>query len=442
MPPKACIWREGAADMEYILILLCLIGSAFFSGTEIAYTSLSKLKMKQQEENPKAVARLVNFIYNHYDFALSTVLVGNNLVNIAATSLATVLAVNLAASSSLSNEAAASIVTVVMTCVILVVGEITPKMIARRLSEPFAQMAAYPVLVLMIVFFPVVFLTSCIVKVLGNLWKKDEQEVTITEEELENLLDTAEDEGVIDENETELLQSALEFTDMEAADILTPRIDVVGFEIGDSVEHMLEVIQETQFSRYPVYEKTVDHIVGILIVKHLLRELVENPNAQLRDLILEPFFIPKSMHLHDIMDEFRKNGSHMVFVADEYGGIMGIVTMEDVLEELVGDIWDENDEIVNDWQELGKHRYECSGDMSLTEFCGNLELDDDELESDCATVGGWATEVIGAMPVPFDSFDYKHFTILVKDVDDNHRISRILILEHTYHEDKETASNL
>ena len=427
--------------MEYILIVLCLIGSAFFSGTELAYTSLSKLKMKQQEDNPKAIQKLVNFIYNHYDFALSTVLVGNNLVNIAATSLATVLAVNLAASSDLSNEAAASIVTVVMTCIILVVGEITPKMIARRVSEGFAKMAAYPVLVLMILFSPVVFLTSCIVKLLSILWKKkNSQEVTITEEELENLLDTAEDEGVIDENDTELLQSALEFTDMEASDILTPRIDVVGFEIGDSMEHILEVIQDTQFSRYPVYEKTVDHIVGILIVKHLLRELVENPSAQIRDLMLEPFFIPKSMHLHDIMEEFRKSGSHMVFVADEYGGIMGIVTMEDVLEELVGDIWDENDDIVNDWQQVDKHRYECSGDMSLTDFCGNLELDDDELESDCATVGGWATEQIGAMPVPFDAFDYRQFTILVKDVDDNHRISRLLILEHTYSQDSNSAA--
>ena len=421
--------------MEYLLIVLCLIGSAFFSGTEIAYTSLSKLKMKQQEDSKRPLQRLVNFIYNHYDFALSTVLVGNNLVNIAATSVATVLAVNLAAASGgkLNNEMAASIVTVVMTGIILIVGEITPKMIARRCSEGFAKLAAYPVLVLMILFFPVVWLTSLIVKLLGHLWKKkDAQDVTITEEELENLLDTAEDEGVIDETETELLQSALEFTDMDAADILTPRIDVVGFEIGDSMESILATIQETQFSRYPVYEKTVDHVVGILIVKHLLRELVDNPDVQLKDLMLEPFFIPKSMHLHDIMDEFRKHGSHMVFVADEYGGISGIVTMEDVLEQLVGEIWDENDDIVNDWQQIAETRYECSGDLSLTEFCDNLDLDDDELESDCATVGGWATETIGAMPVPFDAFDYDRYTMMVKEVDDNHRITRLLILSHQW----------
>ncbi len=424
--------------MEYLLIVLLLLGSAFFSGTEIAYTSLSKLKMKRDNGHPTQIQKLVGFIYNHYDFALSTVLVGNNLVNIAATSLATVIAVKLAASMNghISDDTASSIVTILMTVIILIVGEITPKMIARRINESFAKMAAYPLLVLMILFSPVVLLTSAIVKGLSLIWrKKDAQEVTITEEELENLLDTAEDEGVIDENETDLLQSALEFTDLDAADILTPRIDVVGFEINDSMETILNIINESQFSRYPVYERTIDHVVGILYVKHLLKELVDNKDVQLRDLLLEPVYIPKGMHLHDIMDEFRKHRTHMVCVADEYGGIMGIVTMEDVLEELVGEIWDENDDIVNDWQALDKLHFECSGDMNLSEFCGNLDLDDDELESDCATVGGWATENIGAMPVPFDSFDYKQFTILVKHVDDNHRITRLLILEHVF--DKE-----
>ena len=373
----------------------------------------------------------MNFIYRHYDYALSTVLIGNNLVNIAATSIATVIAVKLVASTNLSEETASSIVTIVMTIIILIVGEITPKMIARRCNETFAKVAAYPLLVLMILFFPAVLLTSAVVKLFSILWrKKDDQEVTITEEELENLLDTAEDEGVIDENETELLQSALEFTDLDATDILTPRIDVVGFEVGDSMDHILEVITETQFSRFPVYDKTIDHVIGILYVKHLLKELVDNKDVQLKDLLLEPVYIPKTMRLHDIMNEFKLHQTHMVVVADEYGGIMGIVTMEDVLEKLVGEIWDENDEIVNDWQQLDKNRYECSGDMNLSEFFDNLELDDDDLDPDCATVGGWATKNIGAMPVAFDSFDYKWFTVLVKHIDDNHRISRLLILEH------------
>ena len=420
--------------MAYLLIFFLLLGSAFFSGTEIAYTSLSKLKMKRDSENPTTAQKLVGFIYNHYDYALSTVLVGNNLVNIGATSVATVLAVNLAVrlDGRITDETASAIVTLVMTVLILIFGEITPKMIARRCNETIAKFAAWPLLVLMILFFPVVWITTGIVNLFSLLWKKDAQSVTITEEELENILDTAEDEGVIDENETELLQSALEFTDLDAADILTPRIDVVGFELNDSMEFILNTIAETQFSRYPVYERTIDHVVGILYVKHLLKELVDNKDVQLTDLLLEPVYIPKTMKLHDIMDEFRSHQSHMVIVADEYGGIMGVVTMEDVLEQLVGEIWDENDDIVNDWQQLDSHRWECSGDMNLTEFFDNLDLDDEKLESDCATVGGWAAENIGAMPVAFDSFDYLQFTILVKHVDENHRISRLLILEHTY----------
>ena len=424
--------------MEYIYIVLLLLCSAFCSGTEIAYTSLNKLKLHKDNETPTRTQRLVAYIYNHYENALSTILIGNNLVNIAATSVATVIAISLAKSLNFSKEATSSVVTVVMTVLILIVGEITPKMIARRCSDKFAHFAAYPLIVLMVVFFPAVWLTGLVVKLFSLMWRKPtDQTVTITEEELETILDTAEDAGIIDENETELLQSALDFTDLDAGDILTPRVDVVGFEISDSIADILKVIGETQFSRYPVYERTVDHVVGILYVKHLLRELVEHQDVKLEDILLEPAFIPKSMKLHDIMNEFRKSQTHMAVVADEYGGITGIVTMEDVLEQLVGDIWDENDDIVNDWQELGKDRYECAGDLNLSEFCNHLDLDDEDMDTVCATVGGWATETIGAMPVPFDAFDYDRFTVMVKEVDENHRIVRMLILEHHYTEAEE-----
>ena len=238
--------------MEYILIVLCLMGSAFFSGTEIAYTSLSKLKLKKDRENPKGIQKLVLFIYDHFDNALSTLLIGNNLVNIGATSIATVLAVKLADSlgGRIEDDTASTIVTVVMTVLILICGEITPKMIARRCSETISRWAAIPLMALMIVLFPAVLVTSWVVNLFSLLWKrKDGQEVTITEEEFENILDTAEDEGIIDESETELLQSALEFTDMDAGDILTPRIDVAGFELNDDLSEILNIINETQFSR-------------------------------------------------------------------------------------------------------------------------------------------------------------------------------------------------
>ena len=426
--------------MEYIAIVLCLMGSAFFSGSEIAYTSLNKLRMKEDAEGLSMAEKVMRYIYKHYDRALSTILIGNNLVNIAATSIATVLAVNLAASmdGKITDDMASTITTFVMTVLILIFGEITPKIIARRASEGFAKIAALPLRVLMVIFFPLVWLTTLIVDTMSVLWRKSEEEdVTITEEEFENILDTVEDEGVIDETQTDLLQSALEFTDLDAADILTPRIDVIGFEIHDSMEYILQTISETQFSRFPVYDRTIDHIVGVLIVKHLLKELMDDENVKLESLLLEPVYIPKTMKLHSIMNEFRRNQTHMAVVADEYGGTMGIVTMEDVLEELVGEIWYENDDIVNDWQEITENRFECSGDMNLTELFDNLDLDDEELESAYSTAGGWATEIIGAMPVAFDAFDYEHYTILVKEVDENHRISRLLILKHKTNEEDE-----
>ena len=420
--------------LPYIGILCCLLGSAFFSGTEIAFTSLSKIKMKKETENPSSpVWKLIAFIYNHYDNALSTVLIGNNLVNIGATVIMTFLAIDLAKLVNMTAEQVSPIVTVLMTVIILIVGEITPKMIARRASEGFAKMAAYPVIVLMVIFFPLVWVSSMIVKGLNFIFRKrDGQDVTVTEEELENILDTAEEEGVMEENETELLQSALEFTDMDAADILTPRIDVVGFEVGDSIEKVLEVISDTQFSRFPVYEGTVDHVVGVLVAKHLLKELVDNPDVKITDLMLEPIFIPKTMRLPDIMNLFRRHRTHMVAVADEYGGILGIVTMEDVLECLVGEIWDENDDIVNEFQKLDNNRYECAGEMNLTDFFDEMDLEEEEADTECATMGGWATERIGAMPQPFDSFDFKNLTILIKEVDEHHRVLRLLILVHEF----------
>ena len=420
--------------LPYIGIVLCLIGSAFFSGTEIAFTSLSKIKVKKESENPSSpIWKLISFIYNHYDNALSTVLIGNNLVNIGATMIMSFVAIDLAARIGMNEGTAASLVTVVMTVVILIVGEITPKMIARRISEPFAKMAAYPVIILMVIFFPLVFFSSLLVKGLNYIFRRREgQEVTVTEEELENILDTAEEEGVMEENETELLQSALEFTDMDAADILTPRIDVVGFDVNESMDKVLEVIAETHFSRFPVYEGTIDHVVGILVVKHLLKELVDHPDVKISDLMLDPVFIPKATRLPDIMNLFRRHRTHMVAVADEYGGILGIVTMEDVLECLVGEIWDENDDIVNEFQKIDDNRFECTGEMNLTDFFDEMDMDEDELETECATMGGWATEQIGAMPQPFDSFDYKNLTFLVKEVDEHHRITRLLILAHNF----------
>ncbi len=414
-------------------IILLLAGSAFFSGTEIAYNNLNKLKMKKESDSEDRTSRLVKYLYKHYDSLLATLLIGNNLVNIGSTAIATVLAVTIAGLSSgrLTNSSASTVSTVVMTVLILIFGEITPKIIGSRRSESITRIASYPLLLLMILFSPLVFITTGFVNFCSRLWiKPGAEDVTVTEADLENILDTVEDEGVIDEDDADLLQSALEFSELEAGDILTPRIDVIGLEVNDSIEHVLQVFEETQFSRFPVYEKTIDHIIGILYVKHLLKALAEGQEVTLRDLMLDPVFIPRSMSLDVILNQFRKEQIHMAVVADEYGGTAGIVTMEDVLEQLVGEIWDENDEIVNDWQKITDTRFECSGDMNLSDFFENLDMDDRDLDTDCTTVSGWTAEQIGAVPIEFDAFDYKNITVIVREVDDNHRATRLIVLVH------------
>ncbi len=412
----------------YVLIVILICFSAFFSGSEIAFTAVNRLRMKKEAEQGSKIAKTVVFICDHYENILSTILIGNNLVNIAATSVATVIALQVCRQFKIAESTATTVVTLSMTVLILIFGEISPKVISQRKNEAITKFAAYPLLVLMVLFYPLVLISSAIFKCLSLLWKKPgEEEVTMTEEEFANLLETVEDEGVLDEDQTELLQSALEFPDLTAEDILTPRIDMVAIDVDKPLEKILEIIAENQFSRIPVYEETIDHIIGILHVNSLYKELVDHPEVSLREILMEAVYIPESMKLPAILSELRERQTHMAIVSDEYGGTMGILTMEDVLEQLVGEIWDETDEIVDDFVKISDERYECNGQMSILDFLDELDLDDRDFESESTTVGGWAAEMIGSMPEVFDAFHFRRLTVIVKEVEGN-RVTRLIVL--------------
>jgi len=415
--------------MSYVLIAVLICFSAFFSGSEIAYTSLNKLRVKKEAEQGNKLSKMVVYICDHYQNILSTILIGNNLVNIAATSVAAVIALQVAERFGMDDGTAATVVTLIMTILILIFGEISPKVISARKNEAISKFAAYPLLILMVVFYPLVFLSTGITKALSFIWRRhdEEEDVTITEEEFATILETVEDEGVLDEDQTELLQSALEFPDLNAEDILTPRIDMVSFDINAPLDKVLEVIAETQFSRIPVYEETIDHIIGVLHVNSLYKELVDNPNASIREMLMEVVYLPQTMKLPAILEELRKRQTHMAIVTDEYGGTMGLLTMEDVLEQLVGEIWDETDEIVDEFTKISDDRYECSGQMNIADFLDELELDDRDFESEATTVGGWAAEMIGSMPEVFDAFHFRRLTVIVKEVEGN-RVTRLIVL--------------
>ena len=392
-----------------ILLIVVLIGlSAVFSGAEIAYASASEIKLrKAAEEGRRASDKNAYKIKENYEDALITILIGNDLVNIASSAVATVIAI------SLMGDAGAWIATLVMTVLIITFGEISPKILASRRPEGFARRVANPLYVLTVVTKPLVIVFSAMTDALGKLWQKSAVDEAVTEDDLETIFETAEDEGVVDEETADLLQSALDFDDVLAYEIITPRVDMEAIDIEDSPEEIVDQIMKTQFSRLPVYEDTPDTIIGIAHVNQCLRTLAAGEPFDLREQMMEAHFVHKTMPLDDVFETMQREGCHMVVVTDEYGGTMGIVTMEDVLEQIVGEIWDEKDEIDEEFVELDDAHFEVDGDMRLEDFFDEMDLDDDELDDDNATVGGWAIEMLGGYPEAGDSFETENLRVTV-----------------------------
>ncbi|MBQ9832531.1 MAG: HlyC/CorC family transporter, partial [Clostridia bacterium] len=394
---------------QYISIIVLTLLSAFFSGSETAYASSSEMKLKRNSEKGTLVSKTALTIKERFEDALITILLCNNLVNIAASSIATIIAI------SLFGENGTWIATIAMTIILLIFGEIAPKVIANSIPESFARIVAMPLSFLMFIFKPIVFTTQKLVSLFSHIWKSNIKEgPSVTEDDLESIIDTVEDEGVMDEESCDLLQSALDFDEVLAYEIITPRVDMTALDIDDPADENIEKALSSMFSRIPVYKDTIDNIIGILHLNHLLKRLVdERENLNLRDLLMPVSFVHKTMALPDVLAVMRKRKCHMVVVTDEYGGTMGVLTMEDVLEQLVGDIWDETDEIISEFQETGVNIYEADGAMRIYDFFEELDLDDRDFDDDNATLGGWAIEMLGGYPRVGQSFDYKNLTITV-----------------------------
>ena len=404
-----------------IIIIICLFFSAFFSSSEIAYASANNLRLKRAaEEKGTASAKLAYKIYNNYENALATILIGNNLVNIASESVATVLVIGWLGSSN------AWVATIGMTIIVLICGEIVPKILAKTMPEKVSTLYAFPLYTLMIITKPIVILVDAIVKFTSHLWKKAIDNAPISEEELETILDTVEDEGIIDEEKCDLLQSALDFDEVQAYEIITPRVDLVAIDAESTREEMLETLLESSYTRIPVYKDTIDNIIGILHVNLVIRALTEDPNADILASLMEPVFVHKTMALDEVFEKMRKKRSHMVVVTDEYGGVMGILTMEDAMEQLVGDIWDENDEIEPEIVELSDGTLEVDGDMRIEDFFDEVEFDDRDLDDDNATVGGFVVEQLGHYAETGDQVDYENLSFTVLETD-NRRIERLKV---------------
>ena len=398
--------------MEYVLIVILICFSAFFSGTEIAYTSVNRMRLRKMAEDGSRVAALAVRLGDKFESALSAILIGNNFVNIAASSVSTTIALKVSGGKSTGVVIATAIITVL----ILIFGEIVPKVVCKQNSERIALAFAYPLAILTIVLSPISFIVAQIIKIGSMIWGKSDD--TVTEEELATLIETAEEDGGIDEDKSDLLQSALEFSDITLDEIFTHRKDVIALDIDEAPTENLRVIHSSRYSRLPVYKDSIDNIVGILNINQFYKQYASDKSVTVKDVMLEPTFMHSTVKLPVALEEMRERQIQMVVVLDEYGGTLGIVTMEDILEQIVGDIWDESDEIVEKLTETEDGTYKVLGEMNVYDMFDELDVDDRDFESDCNTVGGWCVEMLEQNPEVGMCFDYKNLHIEIVAVDD------------------------
>ncbi len=410
--------------MMTAIIIILVMCSAFFSSSETAFSSVSRIRMKNNAENGDKRAKKALYVAENYDKALSAILVGNNVVNIAASSLSTLLFV-----SFLGDAVGTVVSTVVLTLVVLVCGEVIPKNLAIENNEKICLSSAPILIFIMAVFTPLTFFLLKLSNLVTNFAKRNKEQVpSVTEDELKYIVESIEEEGVLEEQESELVQSALDFDEKTAYDILTPRVDMTAISIDEDSKEIQRIIVKERYSRIPVYKDNIDNIVGILHTRDYLEELLKDSSPNLSALIQPAYFIYRSKKLSALLADFKHKRLHIAIVTDDYGGTLGIVTMEDLLEQLVGDIWDEDEEVEHKFRKIEENKYELSGDMNLDDVLELLGKDHRYLESDSKTVGGWVTEQIGDIPQEGASFVYKELEITVTSVEDQ----RIIKLHMNY----------
>ena len=387
-------------------LVILVILSAFFSATETAFTSLNRIRLKSRADSGNKRAALTLRIAEDYDKLLSTNLIGNNIVNISASTVGTVLF------TKLFLDYGPLVSTVVLTVVILVFGEISPKSRAKENAEAFAMFAAPIMRVLMTVLAPVNYLFAQWKKLLSRIFRKSEEE-GITEEELITMVDQAENEGGLDQHEGQLIRSAIEFNDLEVEEILTPRVDIVAAEDTATMDEIAAIFAENGYSRLPIYHDTIDNIIGVIHEKdfHAARY---HGQEDVSAIVSNVLYTTGSTKISDLLRILQRAKAHMVIVVDEYGGTEGLCTLEDIVEELVGEIWDEHDEVIEEFKKQSDGSYLISCNANLTDLYDLFSI---KGERDCTTVSGWVMEEIGRVPEEGDHFVYENLDVTVTRVD-------------------------
>ena len=404
-------------------ILACLCLSAFCSSAEMSYSSCNVVRLENLRDDGSARAAVAVKITEKFDDALSAILIGNNLANIAASSLSSVLVILLMGSDKYAWAA-----TVILTLLVIIFGETIPKITAKKAANTLALRYAYAVRSMTVLLKPVVWLVVSLTHLLTG-GKAPEEEIDGEEavEELQSIIETAEDEEVLDEDQSELLQAAIDFSEISAMEVMTARVDVYAIDIEDDWDEIVAAVESSPFSRLPVYEGSVDNIIGVLYLNHFLKALTEKgERTEIRKLLMQPCYVYKTMKLPAVLSLLRKAKQHLAVVTDEYGGTLGVVSMEDVLEQIVGDIWDDTDVIEQEVVERAEGEYELDGDMNIYDFLELVGISEESFEAESATLGGWTVEQFGGFPQVGDSFRYENFTVTVLAMDAR-RVEKLLV---------------
>ena len=384
------------------IVVVCLLFSAYFSATETAFSTFNKIKMRNLADKGNKTAKLVLNIEETYDTMLSTILIGNNIVNILSASLSTILFI-----VWIDDKSGPTVSTAVMTIIVLIFGEITPKTLAKQIPDKFAMFAAPFLKLLMIIFFVFTFIFKKWQDLISKLVKSKDEDI-VTEEEILTLVEEAAEDGSINESESELIKSAIEFGDLEVIDIFTPRVDIIALPKDATYEDIDNAFSGNPFSRLPIYDEDIDHIVGIIYYKDFYQ--AEEQNFKLENIIKQPMFVMKHKLVNELLKEFQTQKQHFAVVADEFGSVAGIVTMEDILEEIVGEIWDEYDEIFEEIKQVSETVYIISGKANVDKV---LEVFDIEKDIEPVTVNGWIAEELKTLPTRGTKLRFENLNIEV-----------------------------
>jgi len=397
-------------DSQSILTLLTLtflvLLSAYFSATETAFSALSRARLKTMADKGSRYASLALKLHDNYDTLISTILTGSTIVNLTAASMSAAFFIRQ------FGDIGATLSAVVITVVVLVAAEVTPKSLAKESPEKIAIFSS-PILRFMILLLtPFNFLFSKWKRLLNSITKTSAEDRVITDEELMSMVDEMELDGEIDEEDRQLIHNAIEFKDVKAEDILTPRVKIEAISKNASADEIGDLFLSTGFSRIPLYDESVDNIVGIVHLRDFFKFVIQK-NIPLEDIITEPVYIAPSMEITNVVKELQRKKSHIAVVADEYGGTAGIVTMEDILEELVGEIWDESDDIIEEFIPLGDNKYKVMCEADIEKMFEFFSINPGAEESDALTVNGWIMDKLGKIPEEGDTLEYENLLITV-----------------------------